>query len=293
MIFMKSQNSISTMYQFSFRYNFFWIVLMILSQAACQSTQPLHHPTTSATLWVQNAAEYKALTKSVYKTASKHLQEAVNDSSWTAVGEETVDLDKQKPPAIIVDVDETVLDNSPFQARMIKQGSTFSPKAWNNWVMEAQAEAVPGALSFLKTANKHGITIFYVTNREAKVEKGTRQNLANLGFPLSADADRIFSKYEQENWTSAKVNRRAKIADGYRILMLIGDDLNDFISAKNISQQERNKLVDKHEAYWGEKWFILPNPTYGSWQDALLNFDKHLSDSEEAKKKLQQLDTKK
>jgi acid phosphatase len=268
-------------------------LFFILTQVSCHSSNTLRHPTTSATLWIQNAAEYKALTTSVYKTALRHLQEAINDSSWTAVAGQTMDVSKGKPPAIIVDVDETVLDNSPFQARMIKQESSFSPEAWNDWVMEAQAEAVPGARSFLKKATQHGITVFYVTNREAKLEKGTRQNLEDLGFPVTANEDRIFSKYEQENWTSAKVNRRAKVAADYRILMLIGDNLNDFVSAKNFSQQERNELVKKYEAYWGKKWFILPNPTYGSWQDALLNSNEHLSESEEANRKLQQLDTKK
>lgn len=267
--------------------------VVILTQVSCHSSNVLRHPTASATLWVQNSAEYQALTTSIYNTASNVLSTAANDSGWTADTRQRMDSVANLQSAIIVDVDETVLDNAPFQARIIKQQSGFDPEAWNDWVMEAQADPVPGALNFLKQANQEGIAIFYITNREAKVEEGTRRNLDKLGFPLSAEEDRILSKYEHPDWTSEKVQRRAVVAANYRILMIVGDDLNDFISAKNISQQKRKKLVDTYTEYWGQKWFVLPNPVYGSWEGALLNFDNDLTAREEKKRKLQQLETKK
>ncbi|MCW9706198.1 5'-nucleotidase, lipoprotein e(P4) family [Fodinibius salsisoli] len=267
-------------------------LVIILTQISCHSSNVLQHPTTSATLWVQNAAEYKALTTTIYKMASNHLEKALNDSAWTAETQQPVDSVATMEPAIIVDVDETVLNNAPFQARMIKQQSAFDPEAWNDWVIEAQADPVPGALSFLKKADQHGIAIFYITNREAAVEEGTQRNLEKLGFPLSPDKDRILSKNEQPDWTSSKVNRRAKVAANYRILMLVGDDLNDFLSAKDIPQQKREQLIDEYSEYWGQKWFVLPNPTYGSWEDALFNFDDNLTNREEKERKIQQLETK-
>ena len=266
---------------------------MVLS--ACQSTSTLRHPTTNATLWVQNSAEYEALTQSVYQTALSNLGLAIEDSYWSAyVGTgEKGGGQKSKSPAVILDVDETVLDNSAFQARMIKQNSSFNIEAWNSWVMEANAEPVPGALSFTKRAAEEGIAIYYLTNREAKVEKGTRENLEQLGFPLSESEDRILSNNERENWTSAKTERRAYVAERHRILMLFGDDLNDFVSAKNMSQRERSELVDKHSGKWGKEWYILPNPAYGSWESALYNFDNSLSPSQIDSVRLERLDTKK
>ncbi len=244
-------------------------MLSLFAMACSSSSNTLHHPTTSATLWVQNAAEYEALSRSIYRTASSNLALALEDSYWTAYPEQSNEDLRSKPPAIILDVDETVLDNSPFQARMIKQNSSFDPEKWNAWVMEAKAEPVPGALAFTKLAAQKEVTIFYLTNREAKVEEGTRQNLTQLGFPLSENEDRILSNNERSSWTSAKTERRAYVAQNYRIIMLFGDNLNDFILAEDTSRAKREQLVETHQKKWGRKWFMLPNPVYGSWESAL------------------------
>ncbi len=269
---------------------FLFIGLLISS---CSSTSTLQHPTTSATLWAQNAAEYKALTTMVYRTATSNLAMAIEDSYWTAYPDQEDRKIRSLPPAIILDVDETVLDNSPFQARMIKQNRDFDPQQWNNWVMEAKANPVPGAVEFTQRAANRGVAIFYVTNREAKVEEGTRKNLKKLGFPLSEDQDRILSNHEQENWTSAKTKRRAYIAQNYRIIMLFGDDLNDFVPAKNITQKERAQLVEENRDKWGELWYVLPNPVYGSWENALYNFDDSLSSTQIDSAKKSRLNPKK
>lgn len=249
------------------------------------------HPTTRATLWVQNSAEYQAITSQIYQTAISNLSLAKEDSYWSAALEQEDDS-PGLPPAVILDVDETVLDNSAFQARMIKRNSDFSPEQWNDWVSEAKADAVAGALEFTQIADKQGITIFYVTNREASVEEGTRKNLEKLGFPLSPGRDIILSKNERDNWTSDKVNRRTSIAKDYRILMLFGDDLNDFLPAKDISEEKREQLVRQHQRKWGRQWYILPNPVYGSWEQALYNFDNSLTDREKEQIRTQKLDTK-
>ncbi|WP_445665020.1 5'-nucleotidase, lipoprotein e(P4) family [Fodinibius sp. AD559] len=241
------------------------------------STSTLQHQTTSATLWTQNAAEYDALTTSVYNTALSNLGMAIEDSYWTAYPKQEDQEMRNLPPAVILDVDETVLDNSPFQARMIEQNNSFNIEQWNDWVMEAKANPVPGAVKFTQRAADQGVAVFYLTNREAKVEEGTRQNLKELGFPLAENEDRILSNNERENWTSAKTERRAYVAKNHRIVMIFGDDLNDFVSAKGISQQERAELVENNEDKWGRFWYVLPNPVYGSWENALYNFDDSLS----------------
>jgi len=239
---------------------------------------------------MQNAAEYRALTTSIYQSATANLGLAIEDSFWSAY--DSTNTPNKKPPAVILDIDETVLNNSAFEARMIKKNSSFNPEQWNQWVMEANADAVPGALAFTKRAAKEGITIYYLTNREAKVEEGTRQNLQKLGFPLPEEGDHILSKNERSNWTSAKTERRAYVAKDHRILMLFGDNLNDFLHAEDITQQERYQLVEKNQDKWGRKWFMLPNPTYGSWESALYNFDNSLSPSQIDSAKKAKLDTK-
>lgn len=265
--------------QKSFRHSFSFFVL-ILFIAACSTTEPVKqpaepqtpstestgHPTTNATLWMQHAAEYRALTLSIYRTAASNLALAIEDSYWTAYPQQENDSIRKLPPAIIVDVDETVLNNAAFQARMIRQNSSYDPQKWNSWVMEAKADAVAGALPFLQRVADEGIAIFYITNRDAKVEEGTRKNLQELGFPLSQTEDRILCKNERENWTSAKIARRQYVANKHRILMLFGDNLNDFVNAEDLSQKERTQLMEKYNKMWGWKWFMLPNPVYGSWE---------------------------
>lgn len=270
----------------------FLLGLLLILITACKNTSTLRHPTTSASLWMQNAAEYRALTTSVYQTATANLGLAIEDSYWTAYPNQQNKNMRQKSPAVILDVDETVLNNAPFQARMIKQNGSFDLEQWNSWVMETKADPVPGALAFTQRAAEEGITVYYLTNREAKVEEGTRQNLKKLGFPLSEQEDRILSKNERKNWTSAKTARRAYVAQNHRILMLFGDDLNDFISAKGISQKQRRQLVKEHKDKWGSKWYVLPNPVYGSWENALYDFDNSLSPSQIDSAKKERLETK-
>src|SRR5690606_11199373 len=134
------------------------------------------------------------------------------------------------PPAVIVDVDETVLDNSYYQARMIRDNTAYSEATWGPWVMEARATAIPGAREFAGYAAKKGVTIFYVTNRMSNLEEATRRNLAAEGFPLSTGVDTVLTRGERKEWSaSAKGPRRAHVASTHRILLLIGDDLGDFV----------------------------------------------------------------
>jgi acid phosphatase len=269
------------------------LALCCVTFISCSSTKPiLDNPTTSATLWMQNAAEYKAITTMVYQSAGSELNTALNVRSWTASLEQENALYKDLPPAVILDVDETVLDNAPFQARLIKQNKSYTPERWNDWVREEKADAIAGALAFTKEAVNKGITVFYLTNRDASVEEATYDNLEKLGFPLKENIDVLLTKNERPDWTSAKDNRRQYLAKNYRILMLFGDNLNDFLPADDITNEQRKQLVEKHRQRFGTQWFVLPNPVYGSWEEALYDFDSSLSPSEIEKMKRNKLDTK-
>jgi acid phosphatase len=267
-------------------------ITFILLISACSSTKNVQHPTLQGTLWVQNAAEYDALGLQAFKPATALLDMAVADSSWIASTVQSPQQVSDLPPAVILDIDETVLDNSPFQARMIEQNSSFNPDEWTKWVLEGNADAVAGALEFTQAADKKGITVFFVSNRDAETEEATRENMEQLGFPLDGDTDTVLLNSEQEDWNSNKINRRAVIEKDFRVIMLFGDDLNDFIPAKNISEEERDRLINDHAEKWGKKWFILPNPTYGSWEQALYNFEGGLSAEQRESINKEKLDTR-
>lgn len=275
------------------------IILISFLFTACGTTNSIQtdsvaeNPTTQATLWVQNAAEYKALTTQAYLTAIRTLQLPLEDSYWTAfVEQDEDDQINSLPPAVILDIDETVLDNSPFQARMIKQGKSFNIEDWNNWCNEANADAIPGALEFTQYASEQGVTIFYISNRDYEVENATRNNLIELGFPVSDTLDNILTNGEQAGWNSSKIERRALVESNYRVIMIFGDDLNDFIPAKNITQDERDALIEEFSNYFGRKWFMLPNPVYGSWDQALFDFEQELTDEERLEIQRKRLDSK-
>jgi acid phosphatase len=214
---------------------------------------------------VQHSAEYRASTLQAYHLAQEKLNQALEDVSWTAALEQTDDY-ATLPPAVIMDVDETTLDNSPNEARLIRDQALFTYDTWDAWVEEARAEPVPGALEFATYAAGRGVTVFYVTNRQDHLRESTRRNLQKWGFPLVENQETILTR----GLDSDKGLRRSTIAQAYRILLLIGDDARDFASEfVGTSLPERNELPSEYLSYWGHKWIILPNPLYGDWEKVL------------------------
>jgi acid phosphatase len=246
------------------------------------------HPTLFATLWQQTSAEYRAAALQAYDEAGEVLPIALADSGWTAAVEQEGDDVSTLPPAVVLDVDETVLDNSPQQARTILAGGSFDPEAWGAWVEEARAPVVPGAREFLALADSLGVAVFYVTNRDQPLEEATRRNLESEGLPLDPEVDTILSRGEREGWGSDKTSRREAIAERYRIVLLVGDDFNDFVSAR-LPREERDLLVERYRGRWGDRWFMIPNPTYGSWEGALYE-EADDTPEERARRQLDSLD---
>jgi 5'-nucleotidase (lipoprotein e(P4) family) len=247
------------------------------------------HPTLYSTLWIQTAAEYRATAWQAYEAAREAMLRALADTTWTAAVEQEGEPFGALPLAVIVDVDETVLDNAAFQARVILAGGTFDPEAWAAWVDEAQAPPVPGAPEFLRLADSIGVTPFYVTNRDAPLEAATRRNLEAAGLPVDPRVDTVLSRGEREEWTSDKSSRREWVAERYRIVLLVGDDFNDFVPAR-LPLSERDRLVERYRDRWGEEWIILPNPNYGSWEGALYGEGEELTDDDRARLRLEALE---
>ncbi len=232
------------------------------------------HENLNAVAWVQTSVEYQASVVQAYRLAALQLDAALADPSWTAAIEQTGDASKL-PPAVVLDIDETVLDNSPFQARGVRDNAPYSEAAWKRWVMEARARAVPGATEFTQYAAKKGVTVFFISNRMSDAEQPTRANLEADGFPLDPNVDTVLSRGERPEWSaSSKGPRRAYVAASYRILLMIGDDLGDFVVNPAGTPEERRAHAAPNADWWGRRWIMLPGPTYGSWERAVVGTSK-------------------
>lgn len=236
----------------------------------------------NATAWMQTSIEHDLVYAQIYKMAEGKLLAALADPAWDALpkGERTNDATKL-PPAAIVDIDETVLDNSPFEARMIRDNATFDAQAWNAWVRQASARPLPGALEYANFAAAHGVAMIYISNRDAIHADSTRANLAADGFPLTGDA--VLNRgAATPGCVPANANdkgcRRRLVARHYRIVAMFGDQLGDFIDGADADNATRAERIAPYRGWFGERWFALPNPAYGSWESALTrhNPDKQL-----------------
>jgi len=219
-----------------------------------------------ATLFQQKAAEKRALSYQAFNIAKLSLDNQLKIADLT------------KPLAVIVDIDETVLDNSPFEAKSILNNSDY-PKYWDEWCQLAAAKPLAGSVEFLNYAKSKGVAVFYITNRKIKLMEPTLKNLNEKGFPF-ADEDHVLMRLDDSN----KESRRNLVATNHQIALLIGDNLGDFIHVfddKNIV--DRFLLTDNYKSEFGVKFIVLPNPMYGSWLNDLFNNNSDLLKEEKIK----------
>ncbi|MFT7589338.1 MAG: 5'-nucleotidase (lipoprotein e(P4) family) [Limisphaerales bacterium] len=241
--------------------NRIWIIAFAFVLGSCATT----HENLNGVLWTQTSPEFMVSSAQAFTLAELQVEKAIADKNWTALPDQTSDY-QSLAPAVIVDVDETMLDNSPFQARLVEDGKEFDPELWSQWVNEIQAEAISGAKEFVDFLDQKGVKIFYVTNRVLEAP-----TVKNIQLKLDADvtsAD-VYCKYEKEEWGSNKTPRRNLIAENYRVVLLIGDDYNDFTDLGKVSPSERVAKASAFEKYWGTKWIVLSNPHYGNWERSL------------------------
>lgn len=239
----------------------------------------------NATLWMQSSVEFKASSMAVFKLAEIMVDRALANKDWTAALEQG-DNYQNKPPAVILDVDETILDNSEYEAWLIKAKKNYSSKTWGPFVDAAQSDPIPGSKEFIEYAKSKGVEIFYVSNRKAPGEAGTRKNLKALGYPINEKIDTVLLRGENDKWGSEKGTRRAYVAQDYRIIMLVGDNLGDFVDAKSASLAEREEILNKYKDNWSSKWITIANPMYGSWEGAAFGYNWKASDAEKRQLKL-------
>jgi 5'-nucleotidase (lipoprotein e(P4) family) len=233
---------------------------------------------TGALLWTQSSAEYRALAYQTFALARLRLDENLRSRGAQSRGNTRRSARTPQRAAVIVDADETVLDNSRFQAELVVRELPYDPQTWRAWCQRAEAGAVPGAVDFLNYAARRGVRVFYVTNRRQPEKAGTIGNLQKLGFP---DVSEATVMVREEGAPASKESRRQEVAARYRIALLVGDNLNDFtddFSVKSIA--ERAAQVDLERNEFGTRFIVVPNPMYGDWENAVYENKPRLTEVE-------------
>ena len=241
------------------------------SQSSLSNAQsgPSEDSKLSAVLWQQTSAEYEALCHQAFNAAAYRLA-IISNSGLDVIDQETgaAIVDQSSPNkkmAIVMDLDETVLDNSPYNGWLIENNKTYNAESWTEWCNLAKAELVPGALEFIEKAKNQGIKIMYISNRSVDDLEATISNLQNSG--ITVDRSNVLLKTEN----SEKIKRREQVMGSYNIVMLIGDNLADFTDAfdQELSINERKVLIEKYRNDFGKKFIVLPNVMYGDWENTL------------------------
>jgi 5'-nucleotidase (lipoprotein e(P4) family) len=226
-----------------------------------------------AILWQQTSGERRALSYQAFALARMLLDRDLR-----------MNRRNRKPRAIIVDLDETILDNSRFEGMLVKNGVVFNQKDWTDWINRAEATAVPGSVEFLRYAATRGVTVFYITNRNDIQKQGTATNLKKLGFPNVNDQTLLVQTDPKD---SSKEPRRQSVGARYRTVLLMGDDLNDFASVFENSKtvESRAEAAERNKNQFGSRFIMLPNPMYGNWESAIYGYNFKLSDAEKEEKR--------
>jgi 5'-nucleotidase (lipoprotein e(P4) family) len=217
-----------------------------------------------AAVFQQRAAEYKALCFQAYNMAKLRVDEATKQANG-------------KPLAVVTDIDETLLDNSPEGARAALNNEDFNAAAWKKWTAQAAADTVPGAPDFFKYAAAKGVTVFYITNRDEDERAGTLKNLQRYNLPFADDSHLLL-----KGKSSSKETRRQQVLANYNIVLLCGDNLADFDALYDNHPAEANRTAttEQLKQKFGSKYIVLPNPSYGDWEGSLFKFNYKLTQAQ-------------
>ncbi len=264
---------------------FIFPILIGVAFSGCRSTRPsvqqpsrITHPDpllqqdVLAVLWYQQSAECRALYYQAFNVARDRLDRILADDTTS------------RKKAVVLDIDETILDNSPWEAQIIKDNADL-PGTWEAWVRLAQAAPLPGARRFLEYVVSKGIDVYYISNRSEKNLKPTIKNLRKWNFP-QADSDHVLLATTMDNKTA----RRDLVRRTHEIILLLGDNLGDFEQLfQKKPVEERNELVDREAEQFGRKFIVFPNPVYGEWNQAVYQYAGDKPDSVKAKNRLRAL----
>ncbi|MBD0372859.1 MAG: 5'-nucleotidase, lipoprotein e(P4) family [Pyrinomonadaceae bacterium] len=266
-----------------------WLGLLLILTcsltAVAQTPAPAPQPKSAseylegAVLWTQSSGEVKALCYQAFTLARMMLERDLRQNRRRGLRR-----------AVVVDADETVLDNSRYQATLVKNGQVYSAQSWTEWVNRAEAVAIPGAVEFLRYAASRGVRVFYITNRRLAEKEATAANLKRLGFPGVSDETLLV---RTDPNSSSKEPRRRTVSARYRIVLLMGDNLNDFAEVFEDSKTVNGRIeaVERNKSQFGTRFIVLPNPMYGDWENAIYDYNFKLTEEEKAGKRKSQLKT--
>lgn len=231
-----------------------------------QEIKPNQNHSINAVLWHQTAAEYKALCYQTYSLAKLQLDKKLQMHAYPY----------ELPPAIIMDLDETVLDNSFFNAQLILDSANYTKDKWKGWSDLMTAGSVPGAIEFIQYAKSKGVAVIFISNRRGNEVENTKNNLESLGLSELDTANFYFRTSER-----SKKGRRDEVTKNYDILMLFGDNLADFSAIfDQRTVADRSQLVDSLQQDFGSHFIVLPNVLYGEWEGALFDYQYDWTDAQ-------------
>jgi len=253
--------------------------MLMTSKMDMYSTVDLNEQLIMATLWYQQSAEFRALSYQTFELAQMLVEKDLMDTSITM------------PRAVVVDLDETILDNSPYEAWLVGKDFGYSSSTWNPWIQAGIAPALPGALDFLKFCEDNNVEVYYVSNRKVLDDnsgyEGTVKNLIALGAP-NVDEKHVLLRTGSSN----KTERRTMAENGNHVILYMGDNLNDFLhDFAGLSVDQRFAMTDLHKDEFGKKFVVMPNPMYGEWEGAIYDFNWGASSEEKSNMRKDKLNT--
>lgn len=238
------------------------------AQSARQSSPFPMAMRTGGNLYLQTSAEYQAACLQVYRCAGDRLRKIMATQEVAGLR-----------PAVVMDLDETVLDNSAFQTYLYRTGQEYTDELWQDYERNYARDVtlIPGAKQFIDEASALGVSVVFLSNRSEANQASTVSVLKRLKVSGDDVEERLYLKAQEA--PSDKTSRRDRIAARYNILLIIGDNLRDFaedFAAPSVPAHPTPKAVlaaisaRKAEVvrsafHWGTNWFIVPNPVYGEW----------------------------
>jgi 5'-nucleotidase (lipoprotein e(P4) family) len=200
--------------------------------------------------WFRNSAEMRGIYLEVYRAAGEQLDKVAAQTApqtW----------------AVILDADETVIDNSTFQVELNATNAVYSEAAWNGWVLREAATALPGAVDFTRLVHRLGGRVVIVTNRDSSYCEPTRENLAKDSIEADLVLCRPTPSGDKNPRFLSVINGTASPSlPALKVLMWVGDNIQDF---PNLTQSLRDRNEIDYSQF-GREYFLLPNPMYGSWE---------------------------
>ncbi len=228
---------------------------------------PHGHEMLNAVLWQKTSAEFEAVTRQLYSLAQGNLKRALQDPEWSAIPNSKANA-QLAPTAVVMDLDETVLDNTGYEEYLIVNHTEYSRESFQKWCESGKSSAIPGAAEFIRSTRDAGVEVIFMSARSEAQRACTTASLNRLGITSDGSKNEMLLTGGGE-----KQPFRDAVAKTHRVLLLVGDNLGDFTEGSLLNVEKRRQIARQYQEFWGKSWIILPNPMYGHWEGAVFAFD--------------------